>query len=153
VKAAIRPHDSVQHSSPTSLWKSCGQPRLWNRRRPLGFERAVRRPYDARPGLKPLERGTCGKNLGKSANFCQPFPNVYLRLPGSLFYAIGFTGVLLFNILILGNLIQSKTSTYGALGTAATLLLAFFVGRVIVGAAVLNATLYQRRTGPHEPQT
>ncbi len=75
-------------------------------------------------------------------------------IPGSLFYAIGFTGVLLFNILILGNLIQSKTSTYGALGTAATLLLAFFfVGRVIVGAAVLNATLYERRTDPHEPQT
>ena len=75
-------------------------------------------------------------------------------IPGSLFYAIGFTGVLLFNILILGNLIQSKTSTYGALGTAATLLLAFFfVGRVIVGAAVLNATLYERRTSRHEPQT
>jgi uncharacterized BrkB/YihY/UPF0761 family membrane protein len=71
-------------------------------------------------------------------------------IPGSLFYAIGFTGVVLFNILILGHLIQSKTSTYGALGTAATLLLAFFfVGRVIVGAAVLNATLYERRTGPH----
>jgi uncharacterized BrkB/YihY/UPF0761 family membrane protein len=75
-------------------------------------------------------------------------------IPGSLFYAIGFTGVLLFNILILGNLIQSKTSTYGALGTAATLLLAFFfVGRVIVGAAVLNATLYERRSGSHEQQT
>jgi uncharacterized BrkB/YihY/UPF0761 family membrane protein len=75
-------------------------------------------------------------------------------IPGSLFYAIGLTSVLLLNILILGNLIQSKTSTYGALGTAATLLLAFFfVGRVIVGAAVLNATLYRRRTGPHEPQT
>ncbi|MGZ4363114.1 MAG: YhjD/YihY/BrkB family envelope integrity protein [Gaiellaceae bacterium] len=75
-------------------------------------------------------------------------------IPGSLFYAIGFTGVVIFNILILGNLIQSKTSTYGALGTAATLLLAFFfIGRVIVGAAVLNATLYERRTGPHEPQT
>ena len=75
-------------------------------------------------------------------------------IPGSLFYAIGFSSVLLLNILILGNLIQSKTSTYGALGTAATLLLAFFfVGRVIVGAAVLNATLYRRRTGPHEPRT
>jgi uncharacterized BrkB/YihY/UPF0761 family membrane protein len=71
-------------------------------------------------------------------------------IPGSLFYAIGFSGVVIFNILILGNLIQSKTSTYGALGTAATLLLAFFfVGRVIVGAAVLNATLYERRSRAH----
>ena len=68
-------------------------------------------------------------------------------IPGSLFYAIGFTGVLIFNILVIGNLIQSKTTTYGALGTAATLLLAFFlVGRVIVGAALLNATLYERRS-------
>jgi uncharacterized BrkB/YihY/UPF0761 family membrane protein len=75
-------------------------------------------------------------------------------IPGSLFYAIGFTAILLFNILILGDLIQSKTSTYGALGTAATLLLAFFfVGRVIVGAAVLNATLYERRSRSHERQT
>ena len=71
-------------------------------------------------------------------------------IPGSLFYAIGFSSVLLLNILILGNLIQSKTSTYGALGTAATLLLAFFfVGRVIVGAAVLNATLFERHS--HSP--
>ena len=74
-------------------------------------------------------------------------------IPGSLFYAIGFTAVLFFNILILDNLIQSKTSTYGALGIAATLLLAFFfVGRVIVGAAVLNATLYDRRSRSREPQ-
>jgi uncharacterized BrkB/YihY/UPF0761 family membrane protein len=67
-------------------------------------------------------------------------------VPGSLFYAIGFTGVVIFNILILGELIKSNSSTYGALGIAATLLLAFFfVGRVIVGAAVLNAALYERR--------
>jgi uncharacterized BrkB/YihY/UPF0761 family membrane protein len=74
-------------------------------------------------------------------------------IPGSVLYAIGFTFVLLFNTLILGNLIQSKTSTYGALGTAATLLLAFFfLGRVMVGAAVLNATLYERRYRSHDRQ-
>ena len=68
-------------------------------------------------------------------------------IPGSAFYAVGFTGVVIFNMLILGHLINSKTSTYGALGTAATLLLAFFfVGRVIVGAAVLNATLFERHS-------
>ncbi len=68
-------------------------------------------------------------------------------IPGSLFYAVGFTGVVIFNIVFLGNVIHSKTSTYGALGTAATLLLAFFfVGRVIVGAAVLNATLFERHS-------
>jgi uncharacterized BrkB/YihY/UPF0761 family membrane protein len=75
-------------------------------------------------------------------------------IPGSLFYAIGVTGVLVFNAVVLGSLIQSKTSTYGALGTAATLLFAFFLlGRVIVGAAVLNATLYERRSRSDVRQT
>ena len=74
-------------------------------------------------------------------------------IPGSLFYAVGFTGVVIFNILILGYLIHSKTSTYGALGTAATLLLAFFfVGRVIVGAAGLNATLFERHSRSPDQQ-
>jgi membrane protein len=71
-------------------------------------------------------------------------------IPGTLLYAVGYIGILLFNILILGHLIETKTSTYGALGTAATLLLAFFLlGRVIVGAAVLNATLYERSSRSH----
>jgi uncharacterized BrkB/YihY/UPF0761 family membrane protein len=62
--------------------------------------------------------------------------------------------VLVFNAVVLGSLIQSKTSTYGALGTAATLLFAFFLlGRVIVGAAVLNATLYERRSRSDVRQT
>jgi uncharacterized BrkB/YihY/UPF0761 family membrane protein len=67
-------------------------------------------------------------------------------IPGSLFYAIGMIGVQLWNILILGKLIESKSTTYGALGMAAALLLGFFLmGRVIVGAAGLNATLHERR--------
>ena len=67
-------------------------------------------------------------------------------LPGCLVYGIGMTGVGVFNVLILGRLIESKSTTYGALGIAATLLLGlFFVGRVIVGSAVLNATLHERR--------
>jgi uncharacterized BrkB/YihY/UPF0761 family membrane protein len=68
-------------------------------------------------------------------------------IPGSLLYAIGMIGVQVWNILVLGQLIQSKSSTYGALGMAAALLLGFFLmGRVIVLAAVLNATLYGRRS-------
>jgi uncharacterized BrkB/YihY/UPF0761 family membrane protein len=67
-------------------------------------------------------------------------------IPGSLLYAIGMIGVQLWNILILGKLIDSKSTTYGALGMAAALLLGFFLmGRVIVGAAALNATLHERR--------
>jgi uncharacterized BrkB/YihY/UPF0761 family membrane protein len=67
-------------------------------------------------------------------------------LPGSLFYAVGIVCVVLFNILILDQLLKEKSSTYGALGIAAALLLGFFLmGRVIVGAAVLNVTLYERQ--------
>jgi membrane protein len=68
-------------------------------------------------------------------------------VPGSLFYAVGILGVQIFNIAVLGKLIESKSTTYGALGIAATLLLGFFLmGRVIVGAAALNATLHERQT-------
>jgi uncharacterized BrkB/YihY/UPF0761 family membrane protein len=67
-------------------------------------------------------------------------------LPGSLLYGVGLTAVAGFNVLILGRLIESKAETYGTLGVAATLLLGFFfVGRFMVGAAVLNATLHDRR--------
>src|SRR3982751_4177860 len=67
-------------------------------------------------------------------------------VPGSLLYGVGSTGVAVFNVLILGWMIASKASTYGALGIAATLLLGFFlVGRIMVVAAVLNATVHDRR--------
>jgi len=67
-------------------------------------------------------------------------------LPGSLLYGAGVTCVAVFNVLILGRLIESKAETYGALGTAATFLLAFFfIGRIIIASAVLNATLHERR--------
>jgi uncharacterized BrkB/YihY/UPF0761 family membrane protein len=73
-------------------------------------------------------------------------------IPGSLLYAIGIVCIVLFNVLILDQLLKEKSSTYGALGIAAALLLGFFfMGRVIVGAAVLNVTLYERR-GRREPR-
>jgi len=68
-------------------------------------------------------------------------------IPGSLFYAIGIFCVEIFNILILSRLIHSKSTTYGSLGIAGALLLGLFLaGRVMVGAGVLNATLYERHT-------
>ena len=66
-------------------------------------------------------------------------------IPGSLFYAIGFVSVEIFSVLILGQMIKEKSTTYGALGIAGAILLdLFLIGRVIVGAAVVNATLYER---------
>jgi uncharacterized BrkB/YihY/UPF0761 family membrane protein len=74
-------------------------------------------------------------------------------IPGSLFYAFGVILVVLFNILIFDRLLEEKSSTYGSLGMAATLLLGFFlIGRVIVGAAVLNATLYDRHRRTHDDE-
>jgi hypothetical protein len=68
-KAAIRPHDSVQNSSPTSVWKLWKSPVVEPQAHAGLSSGAVRRLYDARPGVWSLERVRCGKNLGKSANF------------------------------------------------------------------------------------
>jgi uncharacterized BrkB/YihY/UPF0761 family membrane protein len=74
-------------------------------------------------------------------------------IPGSVLYAVGMVGVQVWNILVLGKLIESKSTTYGALGIAAALLLGFFLmGRVIVLAAVLNATLHDRRARSRRPE-
>ena len=73
-------------------------------------------------------------------------------IPGSLFYAIGTVVVQIFNVLILGQMIKEKSTTYGALGIAGAILLdLFLIGRVIVGAAVVNATLYERSRGSRAP--
>lgn len=69
-------------------------------------------------------------------------------LPGAALYGIGLLLIHIFNVYVLDRLHESRSSTYGALGAAAAILLGFyFIGRLIVGTAVLNATLYERRTG------
>lgn len=69
-------------------------------------------------------------------------------LPGAALYGVGLLLIHIFNVYILDRLHESRSNTYGALGSAAAVLLGFyFIGRLIVGTAVLNATLYERRTG------
>jgi membrane protein len=69
-------------------------------------------------------------------------------LPGAALYGVGLLLIHIFNVYVLDRLHESRSSTYGALGAAAAILLGFyFIGRLIVGTAVLNATLYERRTG------
>ncbi len=54
-------------------------------------------------------------------------------------------GSLTYNLL--GTYASQRESTYGALGLAAALLLVLFIAaRLVVAAAVLNATLWARRT-------
>ena len=66
-------------------------------------------------------------------------------LPGSALYGLGMLGVNAFNVYLLDNVHASRSNTYGTLGTAAAILLSLlFIGRLIVGSAVLNATLFER---------
>jgi uncharacterized BrkB/YihY/UPF0761 family membrane protein len=67
------------------------------------------------------------------------------RLPGALLYAAGNVAIYLFNALFIGWLIQERQDSYGALGAAAALLFSLYLtGRLIVAAAVLNATIARR---------
>jgi uncharacterized BrkB/YihY/UPF0761 family membrane protein len=66
-------------------------------------------------------------------------------LPGSALYGLGMLGVNAFNVYLLDNVHASRSNTYGTLGTAAAILLSLlFIGRLVVGSAVLNATLFER---------
>lgn len=68
-------------------------------------------------------------------------------IPGSLFFGVGILCVEVVNVYFLSRLLEDKASTYGALGTASAVLLGlFFIGRVVVLSAALNATLFTRRT-------
>jgi membrane protein len=70
-------------------------------------------------------------------------------LPGAGVYALGTLAVQIFSAYLLDRLVESKASTYGALGAAAAVLLGFFfIGRVAVASAVLNATLFEHRRRP-----
>lgn len=67
-------------------------------------------------------------------------------IPGALLFAVGIELVQLVTAYVLAPYSIEKAGTYGALGTAAALLLGlFFVARLIVAAAVLNAALWERQ--------
>jgi uncharacterized BrkB/YihY/UPF0761 family membrane protein len=67
-------------------------------------------------------------------------------VPGALLFGVGIQLLSLATALFLVPWAEGKEGTYGALGLAAALLLAlFFISRLMVAAAVLNATLWERR--------
>jgi uncharacterized BrkB/YihY/UPF0761 family membrane protein len=67
-------------------------------------------------------------------------------LPGAVLFGICIEVLNILAAYVLGPYAIAKQGTYGALGTAAVLLLAlFFFSRVIVVAALVNATLWERR--------
>ncbi len=68
-------------------------------------------------------------------------------LPGALFFAVGLEIVSAVAAFFIVPEAESKQGTYGSLGLAAALLLGlFFLSRVVVGSAVVNATLWERRS-------
>jgi uncharacterized BrkB/YihY/UPF0761 family membrane protein len=80
--------------------------------------------------------------IGVSALFPHGTATRWARLPGALLYGIGALLLYLFDALLIGWLIESRVNTYGALGAAAALLFSMYLaGRLIVAAAVLNATV------------
>jgi uncharacterized BrkB/YihY/UPF0761 family membrane protein len=69
-------------------------------------------------------------------------------VPGALLFGVGIEALHVVIAYVITPLALSKQGTYGALGIAAGLLLALFlVSRLAVAAAVVNATLWDRRVG------
>ena len=70
-------------------------------------------------------------------------------VPGALLFGVGVEALNVFTAYVLTPWALNKQGTYGALGLAAALLLSLFlISRLVVAAAVLNATLWERRTRP-----
>ena len=67
-------------------------------------------------------------------------------VPGALLFALGVQVLHLVTVLWIAHVLESKTSTYGAIGAALAILLwAYLLGRVITAAAVVNAAIWVRR--------
>ncbi|MFM8304500.1 MAG: YihY/virulence factor BrkB family protein [Actinomycetota bacterium] len=71
-------------------------------------------------------------------------------IPGSVLVAVGVQGLQLVTVVWFTRSIESKSETYGAIGAALAILLwAYFLGRILVSGAMLNAALHEQpRSGP-----
>ena len=78
----------------------------------------------------------------------RPGVSPWSLLPGAALVGAGTQCLYLFNVLYLNHRIQSASAAYGALGVAASVLLwLYLLGRLMVAAPVLNATLWERHHG------
>ncbi len=70
-------------------------------------------------------------------------------LPGAALFAVGLEVLHAVIVYVITPWAIAKQGTYGALGVAAALLVGLFlIGRLVVAAAVVNATLWERRARP-----
>ena len=73
-------------------------------------------------------------------------------LPGAVLFALGAQVIHVAVVVWFAPRIDSATARYGALGIAILLLgSVYLLGRLIVAAAFLNATLWSRHQGREEP--
>jgi uncharacterized BrkB/YihY/UPF0761 family membrane protein len=69
-------------------------------------------------------------------------------LPGAVLFAVGLEVMHAVIVYVITPWALAKQGTYGALGVAAALLVGLFlISRLVVAAAVMNATLWERRAG------
>jgi uncharacterized BrkB/YihY/UPF0761 family membrane protein len=67
-------------------------------------------------------------------------------VPGAIAVGIGLGILQLVSAYLLGPYALQKQGTYGALGLAAALLLGLWaLGRLVIGGAEINATLWERK--------
>lgn len=67
-------------------------------------------------------------------------------VPGAVLFGVGLLFVNVFNVYVTTRLVEDRANTYGALGIAAALLFSLvLVGRLMVVAPELNASLAERR--------
>ena len=67
-------------------------------------------------------------------------------VPGALAFGIGIELIQFFTAYVIAPMSLTKQGTYGALGIAAALLFGLYlIARLMVGAAVINATLWDRK--------
>ena len=70
-------------------------------------------------------------------------------VPGALLMGTGVWLAHLFSVYFLAHRVDKASNLYGSLGVAAALLAWLYLfGRTMVAAAMLNATLWERRSGP-----
>jgi uncharacterized BrkB/YihY/UPF0761 family membrane protein len=71
-------------------------------------------------------------------------------VPGAVLFGFGVEALHVVTAYLIGPQATSKQGTYGALGLAAALLLGlFFFSRLVIATAVVNVTLFERRSRAH----
>jgi uncharacterized BrkB/YihY/UPF0761 family membrane protein len=68
-------------------------------------------------------------------------------VPGAALVAVGLQGLHLFTVFYLGPKLDNATELYGVLGVVSTVLFWLYItGRLILGAATVNASIYEQRS-------